>query len=98
MASKTRGSTSAQLLTALVEDNHTIFSVADAQQVLGSSYDATPKALRRLTRAGWLVRLMAGRYAIVPLPSRALNLKVLEEIDRVQTELILAPPPPLRVG
>lgn len=69
MASKTLGSTSARLLTALAKDNHTIFSVADAQQVLGSSYDATLKTLRRLTRAGWLVRLTAGRYAIVPLSS-----------------------------
>jgi predicted transcriptional regulator of viral defense system len=69
MASKTLGSTSARLLTVLAEENRTIFSVADAQQVLGSSYDATLKALRRLTRAGWLVRLTAGRYAIVPLSS-----------------------------
>ena len=69
MASKTLGSTSARLLTVLAEDNRTIFSVADAQEVLGSSYDATLKTLRRLTRAGWLVRLTAGRYAIVPLSS-----------------------------
>ncbi len=69
MVSKTLGSTSARLLTALAADNRTIFSVADAQEILGSSYDATLKTLRRLTRAGWLVRLAAGRYAIVPLSS-----------------------------
>ncbi len=69
MANKTLGSTSARLLTTLAEENRTIFSVADAQEVLGSSYDATLKTLRRLTRAGWLVRLTAGRYAIVPLSS-----------------------------
>jgi len=69
MASKTLGSTSARLLTVLAQDNRTIFSVVDAQEILGSSYDATLKALRRLTRAGWLVRLTAGRYAIVPLSS-----------------------------
>jgi predicted transcriptional regulator of viral defense system len=69
MASKTLGSTSARLLTALAEDNRTIFSIADAQETLGSSYDATLQTLRRLTRAGWLVRLTAGRYAIVPLSS-----------------------------
>jgi len=69
MANKTVGPTSARLLTALADQNRTVFSVADAQQVLGDSYDATLKALRRLTRAGWLVRLTAGRYAIVPLSS-----------------------------
>ena len=69
MISKTLGSTSARLLTSLAEDNRTIFSIADAQEILGSSYDATLHALRRLTRAGWLVRLAAGCYAIVPLSS-----------------------------
>jgi predicted transcriptional regulator of viral defense system len=69
MTNKTLGSTSARLLTALADDNRTIFSVADAQEVLSGSYDATLQALRRLTRAGWLVRLTAGRYAIVPLSS-----------------------------
>ncbi len=69
MANKTLGSTSARLLTALAEDNRTVFSIAEAQEVLGSSYDVTRQILRRLTRAGWLVRLTAGRYAIVPLSS-----------------------------
>jgi len=69
MANKTLGSTSARLLSTLSQDNRTIFSVADAQRVLGTSYDATRKALRRLIHAGWLVRLTAGRYAIVPLSS-----------------------------
>ena len=69
MVSKTLGSTSSRLLTALAGDNRNIFSIADAQEILGSSYDATLQTLRRLTRAGWLVRLTAGRYAIVPLSS-----------------------------
>jgi len=69
MANKTLGATSARLLSVLSQSDRTIFSVADAQQVLGASYDATKKALRRLTRAGWVVRLAAGRYAIVPLSS-----------------------------
>lgn len=69
MTNKTLGSTSARLLTALAKDNQTIFSIADAQKVLGSSYNATLQTLRRLTRAGWLVRLTAGCYAIVPLSS-----------------------------
>ncbi len=69
MANKTLGATSARLLSVLSQEDRTVFSVADAQRVLGTSYDATKKALRRLTRAGWLVRLAAGRYAIVPLSS-----------------------------
>jgi len=69
MANKTLGSTSARLLTTLAEKNQSIFAIADAQEILGSSYDATLDTLRRLTRSGWLVRLTAGRYAIVPLSS-----------------------------
>jgi predicted transcriptional regulator of viral defense system len=69
MLTKTLGATSAQLLTALAEDNRIIFSIADAQELLGKSYETTIQILRRLTRAGWLVRLTAGRYAIVPLSS-----------------------------
>jgi predicted transcriptional regulator of viral defense system len=69
MITKTLGSTSARLLTKLAEDNRSVFSINDAQEILGSTYDATLKTLRRLTRAGWLVRLTAGRYAIVPLSS-----------------------------
>ena len=69
MANKTLGSTGAQLLTTLAEKNRIIFAIADAQEVLNSSYDAALQLLRRLTRTGWLVRLTAGRYAIVPLSS-----------------------------
>ena len=69
MADKTLGSTGARLLSILAQDNRTVFSVAEAQRALDSSYDATKKVLRRLTRAGWLVRLTAGNYAIVPLSS-----------------------------
>jgi len=69
MVGKTLGSIGAQLLTALAEANRTIFSVADAQEALGSGYHATLQTLHRLARAGWLVRLTASRYAIVPLSS-----------------------------
>jgi predicted transcriptional regulator of viral defense system len=69
MANKTLGSTSARLLTTLAEKNQSIFAITDAQEILGSSYNATLDTLRRLTRSGWLVRLTAGRYAIVPLSS-----------------------------
>lgn len=69
MTNRTLGATSAKLLTELAEDNRTVFSVVDAQKALGSNYDLTRQVLRRLTQAGWLVRLTAGRYAIVPLSS-----------------------------
>jgi len=62
MAKKTLGSTGGRLLTALAGDNRTVFSIADAQEVLGSSYDVTRQILRRLTRSGWLVRLTAGCF------------------------------------
>jgi predicted transcriptional regulator of viral defense system len=69
MMSKTLGTTGARLLTTLAESNRTIFSISDAQRLLESSYDAALKTVRRLVHAGWLVRLTAGRYAIVPLSS-----------------------------
>jgi len=69
MANKTLGATGARLLTALAADNRTIFTISDAQELLKSNYDATLKTVRRLAQAGWLVRLTAGRYAIVPLSS-----------------------------
>jgi len=69
MPGKTLGSVSSQLLTLLAEDNRTVFSVSDAQAILGGSYDATLQTLRRLVRTGWIVRLAVGRYAVVPLSS-----------------------------
>ena len=69
MTGKTLGATGARLLTALAENNRTIFAIDEAQEILQSSYDAALKTVRRLARAGWLVRLTAGRYAIVPLSS-----------------------------
>jgi hypothetical protein len=47
MTSKTLGATGARLLTTLAESNRTIFAVADAQGILGSSYDAALNTVRR---------------------------------------------------
>ncbi len=69
MSSKTLGPTSARLLTTLADQNQTIFSIAEAQQILDRSYEATVQTLGRLVRSGWLVRLTAGRYVVVPLSS-----------------------------
>ena len=69
MISKTLGSTSARLLKAVAEENRSVISVTDAQEILGGSYDAALQTLLRLMDAGWLVRLTAGSYAMVPLSS-----------------------------
>jgi predicted transcriptional regulator of viral defense system len=69
MSSKTIGPAGARLLTALAERDRPIFSIAEAQAEIGGDYSAVLQVLRRLARAGWVVRLTAGRYAIVPLSS-----------------------------
>jgi len=69
MSKRTLGATGARLLSTLAGSNRLVFSAADAQEILGGSYDAALQTLMRLDRAGWLVRLTAGRYAIVPLSS-----------------------------
>ena len=50
MTNKALGATSARLLSVLSQEDRTIFSVADAQRVLGTSYDATKKTVLRLSR------------------------------------------------
>jgi predicted transcriptional regulator of viral defense system len=64
---KNLGTESARLLTTLAAKGQIIFTVGAAMQVYGKSYSATVQTLRRLDQAGWLVRLNAGKYAIVPL-------------------------------
>jgi predicted transcriptional regulator of viral defense system len=67
MYPKTLGSKNARLLTTLAGRGKTIFSVEDAQQIAGGSYHATLELMRRLVKAGWVVRLGAGKYAVVSL-------------------------------
>jgi predicted transcriptional regulator of viral defense system len=64
--SKTLGTENSHLFTTLAGQGRIVFSIDDAQQVTGKSYPATQQALLRLTKAGWLVKLGAGKYAIVP--------------------------------
>jgi predicted transcriptional regulator of viral defense system len=73
MSSKTIGPAGARLLTALAESDRLIFSIADAQAEIGGDYAAVLQTVRRLTRAGWVARLTAGRYALVPLSSGSTN-------------------------
>jgi predicted transcriptional regulator of viral defense system len=67
MYPKNLGTESARLLTTLASQGRIIFSIEEAMNLYGKSYSATVQTLRRLDRAGWLVRLNAGKYAIVPL-------------------------------
>ena len=63
--SKTLGTENSRLFTTLAGQGRIVFSIDEAQKVFGKSYPATQQALLRLTRAGWLVKLGAGKYAIV---------------------------------
>lgn len=65
---KTLGRENSRLFTALASLGRTVFSIEEAQKISGKNYPATQQALLRLTKAGWLVSLGAGKYAIV-LPS-----------------------------
>lgn len=64
---KTLGPVSAQLLLLLSAEGKSIFSIADAQAITGKSYQATAALLSQLVRKKWLVRLVPGKYLIVPL-------------------------------
>lgn len=65
MNKKTLGKENAVLFTGLASQGKLIFSIADAQEISGNNYQATLQALHRLVKAGWLVRLGAGKYALV---------------------------------
>jgi predicted transcriptional regulator of viral defense system len=67
MYPKTLGAESARLLTTLASQGKTVFSIEAARQASGKSYSAALHTLRRLTKAGWVVKLNPGKYAIVPL-------------------------------
>lgn len=64
---KTLGPASAELLLRLSAEGKTIFSIADAQAITNKTYEATAALLSRLVRKRWLVRLVPGKYLIVPL-------------------------------
>ena len=66
-STKTLGPISGELLLRLSAEAKFIFSVADAQAVTGNSYEATTALLSQLVNKRWLVRLVPGKYLIVPL-------------------------------
>lgn len=77
--SKTLGPVSAELLLRLSAAGKTIFSIADARALTGQSYQATAALLSQMVRKGWLVRLVPGKYLIVPLEA---GLESIPMVDR----------------
>ena len=63
----TLGPNSADLLVRLSSAGKGIFSIEDAQAITERSYDLTADLVRKLARKRWLVRLVPGKYLIVPL-------------------------------
>lgn len=64
---KTLGKLESKLLTTLSSQDKSVFSVDDAQKVIGGSLHATHLLLNKLVRKKWLIRLVPGKYLIVPL-------------------------------
>lgn len=65
--SRALGKAQASLLATLASQDKTIFTVPDAQKVTGTSIHATTLMLNALVKKKWLIRLVAGKYLIVPL-------------------------------
>lgn len=76
---KTLGPASAELLLSLSAMERNIFSVADAQAITNASYGATVSLLSKLVAKRWLIRLVPGKYLIVPLEA---GLESIPMIDR----------------
>ncbi len=55
------------LLSYLSGNGKTIFSLRDVIDVLKCSYDNAKMTVERLVRKKWIVRVMKGKYLIVPL-------------------------------
>lgn len=68
---KALGGVEARLLTTLASQDKNIFSAPEAQEVTGSSEAATNLMLDGLVKKKWLIRLMRGKYLIVPLSAGA---------------------------
>lgn len=64
---KALGALEAKLLTTLSSQDKNIFGASEAQRVIGSSEAATNLLLDGLAKKKWLIRLVRGKYLIVPL-------------------------------
>jgi predicted transcriptional regulator of viral defense system len=67
MRTPTLGPNSADLLVRLSSAGKGIFSIGDAQAITGRNYELTADLVRKLARKRWLVRLIPGKYLIIPL-------------------------------
>jgi predicted transcriptional regulator of viral defense system len=67
MPTPTLGPNSAGLLLRLSSAGKTVFSIEDAQVVTGWTYERTADLVRKLASKRWLVRLVPGKYLIIPL-------------------------------
>lgn len=64
---KTLGSTAARLVTEVAQREPPIFTLGEAQTVLGASRQVTSNLLSRLVRQGWIVRVRRGVYEVAPI-------------------------------
>ena len=64
---KTLGSTAARLVMELAQREPPIFTLGEAQNVLGASSQVTSNLLSRLVRQGWIVRVRRGVYEVAPI-------------------------------
>ncbi len=64
---KALGAIESKLLTTLSSEDKTIFTASEARKITGGSQQATNLLLGGLVEKKWLIRLVRGKYLIVPL-------------------------------
>ena len=67
IAKRTLGEISSKLLTILSSQDRVIFTISDAQKITKTSHATTRRLINRLINKNWLIRLVPGKYLIVPL-------------------------------
>lgn len=65
--SKTLGPTAARLIATLAQRAPPVFTLGDAQDLLGASRQVTSNLLSRLLQQGWIVRVRRGVYEVAPI-------------------------------
>lgn len=63
---RTLGRVSANLVSALYDENKTIFNIRDAQQITGKNYNEVTDLLSELVKRKIITRLKAGKFLIIP--------------------------------
>jgi len=67
IAKRTLGEIGSKLLTILSSQDRVIFTISDAQKITKTSHATTRRLINRLIDKKWLIRLVPGKYLIVPL-------------------------------